>query len=298
MFAGSLVALITPMRADGSIDFDAWKRLLDLHLRSGTAGVIIGGTTGESVSLLESEMRALIEHAISHCAGRLQIIAGAGQSSTAASIERVRALSKLALDALLVVTPAYIRPPQQGLYEHFRAIAAVSSVPVILYNVPSRTAVDLLPETVARLAQLPQIRGIKEAVPDLGRLREHLARCPKDFAVLSGEDKTACEWVLAGAHGVISVTANIAPRLFSDMIAAARRGDRAAATAIDAKLKALNCDLFLEVNPIPAKWALQELGMIEGGIRLPLTPLSVEYQDRVRAAMRAAGVGQAGSHGS
>jgi 4-hydroxy-tetrahydrodipicolinate synthase len=290
MFSGSLVAIVTPMRPDGAVDFGAWERLLDFHVASGTSGVVVGGTTGESATLSDSELWELTERACAQVRKRVHIIAGVGTSSTASTVERARGLSELPIDGLLVVTPAYNRPTQEGLYQHFAAVSRAARAPVILYNVPARTAVDMLPATVQRLSQLPGIAAVKEAVPDLERVRELVDVCPKDFSILSGDDGSARRSVLAGAKGLISVTANVAPRAMSDMIAAAMKGDAAAAAQLDEPIAALHRDLFLEANPIPAKWALMRMGMIGSGIRLPLTELSVQYQPAVLAALATAGV--------
>jgi len=290
MFSGSLVAIVTPMRPDGAVDFGAWERLVDLHTASGTSGIVVGGTTGESATLSESELLQLTERACAQARQRIQIIAGIGTSSTANTVERARRLSELPIDGLLVVTPAYNRPTQEGLYQHFGAISRAARVPVILYNVPTRTAVDMLPATVERLAQLPGIVAVKEAVPELERVRELVASCGTEFAVLSGDDATARRSILAGARGLISVTANVAPRAVSDMVAAAMKGNAAEAERLDAPIAALHRDLFLEANPIPAKWALARMGIIESGIRLPLTELSLKYQPIVLAALATAGV--------
>jgi 4-hydroxy-tetrahydrodipicolinate synthase len=290
MFSGSLVAIVTPMRPDGAVDFGAWERLVDLHLASGTSGIVVGGTTGESATLSESELWELTERACAQGRKRLQVIAGAGMSSTAGTVDRARRLSELPIDGLLVVTPAYNRPTQEGLYQHFAAVARAARAPVILYNVPSRTAVDMLPATVQRLSQLPGIVAVKEAVADQERVRELVATCRKDFSILSGDDASARRSILAGARGLISVTANVAPRAVSDMVAAAMNADSEAAERLDAPIAALHRDLFLEANPIPAKWALARMGMIESGIRLPLTELSPQYQPAVLAALSTAGV--------
>jgi 4-hydroxy-tetrahydrodipicolinate synthase len=290
MFSGSLVAIVTPMRPDGSLDFQAWRALLDFHLDHGTNGIVVGGTTGESVSLLDEEMLELAARACEHVKKRIPVIAGAGTSSTAATVKRVRLLSRLPLDALLVVTPAYNRPTQEGLYRHFAAIAECSALPVILYNVPARTAVDMLPATVARLAQLSRIVGIKEAVAQVSRVRELLDSCADSFLVLSGDDATAREAMLAGARGVISVTANVVPRAMAELAAAAAAGERVASARLDASLAGLHRDLFIEANPIPAKWLLMRMGLIEPGIRLPLTELATTYHAAVHASARAAGV--------
>ena len=290
MFSGSLVAIVTPMRPDGAVDFGAWERLLDFHAASGTSGVVVGGTTGESATLSDSELWELTERACAHVRKRMQVITGVGTSSTASTVERARKLSELPIDAVLVVTPAYNRPTQEGLYQHFAAVARAARAPVIMYNVPARTAVDMLPDTVQRLSQLPGIVAVKEAVPDLERVRKLVDICPKDFAVLSGDDATTRRSVLAGAKGVISVTANVAPRAMSDMVAAALKGDATAAAQLDEPIAALHRDLFLEANPIPTKWALMRMGMIGSGIRLPLTELSAQYQPAVLAALSTAGV--------
>ena len=289
MFNGSLVAIVTPMRADGGVDFAAWARLLEFHAAQGSSGVVVGGTTGESVTLAAAELRELTARACAQLRGRLAVIAGAGTSSTADTVERVAWLSELPIDGLLAVTPAYNRPTQAGLYQHFAAVAAAARKPLLLYNVPSRTAVDLLPPTVARLAQLAGIVGVKEAVADLARVRELRELCGPDFLILSGDDASARSAIAAGARGVISVTANVAPRAMSEMVAAALQGERAAADRLDAPLAALHRELFVEANPIPVKWVLEQMGMIGAGIRLPLTPLAVEYHARLRAAARAAG---------
>ncbi len=291
MFSGSLVAIVTPMFSDGAIDFEAWDRLLDFHARSGTAGVVVGGSTGESVSLSDGELDALLARARGRLAGRVPVIAGVGGSCTATVVERVRRLAESRPDALLVVTPAYNRPTQEGLYRHFAAIAAAAPAPVLLYNVPSRTAVDLLPATVARLAELPGVVGIKEAVGDVSRIRELISASGAGFTVLSGDDATAREAVLAGAAGVISVSANVVPAAMAAVVAAAAQGERAQAERLDGPLSALHRELGAESNPIPVKWALAEMKMINSGIRLPLTWLSESAQARVRAALHAAQAG-------
>lgn len=290
MFSGSLVAIVTPMRPDGRVDFEAWARLVDFHLQNGTSGIVVGGTTGESATLLDSELRELVERVCAQAQGRTQVIAGAGTSSTATTVERVRWLSELPLDGLLLVTPAYNRPTQEGLYLHFAAAAAAARKPIILYNVPARTAVDMQPATVGRLSQLPGIAAVKEAVPEMERVRALVGTCKQGFAILSGDDATARAAVEAGARGVISVTANVAPRGMADMIAAALRGDLATAAKLDAPLAGLHRQLFIEANPIPTKWALAQMGLMGEGIRLPLTPLSAAAQPAVRSALREAGV--------
>ena len=290
MFSGSYVAIVTPMRADGALDFDAWSRLLEFHVAAGTRGIVVGGTTGESPTLTDAELRELVVRARDALRGRAQLLAGAGTSSTAGTVDRAGWLGALGVDALLVVTPAYNKPTQEGLYLHFKAVADASPVPVVLYNVPGRTAVDMLPPTVARLAQLPRIVALKEAVADIGRIRELTAAVGPGFDVLSGDDATAREAVLAGARGVISVTANVAPRRVSEVMAAALAGRAGESAALDASLSSLHERLFLEANPIPVKWVMEQMALCGPGIRLPLTPLSAKFHERLREAMRAAAI--------
>jgi 4-hydroxy-tetrahydrodipicolinate synthase len=290
MFSGSLVAIITPMHADGGLDFQAWARLIDLHLENGTSGIVVGGTTGESATLADAELKELTQRACTQVRGRIQVITGAGTSSTATTVERVRWVSQLPVDGVLIVTPAYNRPTQEGLFRHFEAAAAASRVPVIAYNVPSRTAVDMLPATVGRIAQLPQLAAVKEAVPAVARVREIQSLVPASFAVLSGDDASARETVQAGARGVISVTANVAPRAMADMIAAALRGDAAGAAKLDAGIATLHENLFLEANPIPTKWALARMGLVGPGLRLPLTELAAQFRPDLERALRQCGL--------
>ena len=285
MFSGSLVAIVTPMRADGSIDPSAWSRLIDWHIESGTAGVVVGGTTGESATLTDSELWDLAQHTCEQARHRIAVVVGVGSSNTVTTVERAARFSQLGVEGILVVTPAYNRPTQEGLYRHFAAVAEASAKPVILYNVPSRTAVDMLPDTIGRLSQLERISAVKEAVPGPERVRELLAACRQGFVVLSGDDATAREAILAGARGVISVTANVAPRAMAAMVTAAIRADRESAARLDEPLAALHRDLFLEANPIPVKWALAQAGRIERGIRLPLTELSAAHRPAVLAAL-------------
>jgi 4-hydroxy-tetrahydrodipicolinate synthase len=289
MFSGSLVAIVTPMRPDGSLDLPAWSRLLDFHRANGTRGIVVGGTTGESATLVDAELRELTERACEQL-GSIPIIVGIGTSSTAATVERARQLSQLPVSALLVVTPPYNRPTQEGLYRHFSLVAQASRVPVLPYNVPARTAVDLLPETVGRLAQLSGIVGIKEAVPQIERVRDLIGACGPKFAVLSGDDATAREAMLAGARGVISVTANVAPRAMADLAAAAAGAEPGRARQLDAALTGLHRDLFIEANPIPAKWLLLRIGLIDAGIRLPLTELAEAHRATLEASARVAGI--------
>jgi len=290
MFRGSLVALVTPMTDSGDVDPVAFGRLLDWHAREGSDGVIIAGTTGESATLTAAEAAELLQIAVQRIGGRLPVIAGTGGPSTAQSVERTRTACELGADGVLVVTPYYNRPTQEGLYRHFSVIADAASVPLILYNVPSRTACDLLPETVERLSGHPQIIGIKDATGSIERGIEIIERCGDDFLLLSGDDATCRELIGAGAQGVITVTGNVAPRLMHEMVEAALSGDHDGARELDERLAGLHTALFVESNPIPSKWALGRLGLIGAGIRLPLVGLSDEYHGEVLAAMRRAGV--------
>ncbi len=290
MFSGSMVAIVTPMTADGAIDWPAWDRLLDFHLDEGTDGIVVAGTTGESPVVTLAEIEELTRRAVARCRGRVKVIVGSGTHATATTVARTRTLSALGVDAVMLVTPYYNKPPQEGLFRHFWAAADASTVPVILYNVPSRTAVDLLPATVARLSRHPQIVAIKEATAAVGRARELVSVLPDGFAVLSGDDANALEYIGAGAKGVISVTANVAPRRMHEACSAALGGDLVRARAIDADLKLLHRDLFIEASPIPVKWAVARMGLIGNAIRLPLVELAPVHQETVERAMRAAGV--------
>ena len=290
MITGSIVALVTPMHADGSVDWEALERLLDLHMAAGTAAIGAVGTTGESATLSVPEHCEVIKHCVQHVAGRIPIVAGTGSNSTWEAIELTEAAAAAGADACLLVTPYYNRPTQRGLYEHFKAIAEAVTIPQILYNVPGRTSVDMGNDTVVRLSELDNISGIKDATGDLARARDLIARCGEAIAIYSGDDPTAMELMLAGGHGNISVTANVAPSLMAQLCRAALAGDRAGAEAINQRLTALNKALFLEANPIPVKWALQHRGLVGEGIRLPLTTLEDQYQAAVIAAMEAAGV--------
>ena len=290
MFKGSIPALVTPMRADGSVDYQAWDRLLDFHVAEGTDAVVVGGTTGESPTLEPAEVAELVRRAKARVAGRMPVIGGSGTNSTAGSIELSRALAAAGADGLLTVVPYYNKPTQEGLYRHFTAIADAVQIPVILYNVPGRTVCDMLPETVVRLSGHPRIVGIKEATGDLSRAGSILGAAKPGFLLLSGDDPTAAELMKRGACGVISVTANVAPRAMHDLCVAAMAGRHADAASINEKLMPLHLAMFLEANPIPVKWAVARLGLMERGIRLPLTPLSERLEDEVLAAMKASGV--------
>jgi len=290
MFTGSMVAIVTPMTADGALDWAAWDRLLDFHVREGSNAVVVAGTTGESPALSVQEIEELTRRAVARCRNKIQVLVGTGTNSTADTVARTRALSRLGVDGVMLVVPYYNKPPQEGLYRHFAAAADASAVPVILYNVPGRTSVDLLPTTVARLARHPQIVAVKEATGSLQRARETLAACPANFTLLSGDDASFLDWIELGAKGVISVTANVAPRRMHEACVAALEGDVAAARAIDAELQPLHKDLFVEANPIAVKWAVARMGLIGNAIRLPLVELSPAYHELVLRAMRAAGV--------
>lgn len=290
MIKGSIVAIVTPMLEQGAVDFDALKALVEWHVSEGTDAIVAVGTTGESATLDVDEHVAVIRAIVATAAGRVPVIAGTGANSTTEAIELTRAGKEAGADACLLVTPYYNKPPQEGLYRHYRAIAEAVSVPIILYNVPGRTGCDMLPATVARLAEIDNIVGLKEAKGDLLRVRELLAlKLRPDFALYSGDDATACESILLGFHGDISVTANVAPKLMHEMCAAALAGNRVAAEAADAPLRLLHKNLFIEPNPIPAKWALQAMAKIGGGIRLPLVPMDPQYQEIIRDSLRAAG---------
>jgi 4-hydroxy-tetrahydrodipicolinate synthase len=292
MFKGSIPALVTPMREDGSLDLDAWDRLLDFHVAEGTDGVVVGGTTGESPTLETAELETLVRRARLRTSGKLPILAGSGTNSTSKSVELSRAAEAAGADGLLVVTPYYNRPTQEGLYRHFTAIADAVDLPVVLYNVPGRTACDLLPETVVRLSKHPRIVGIKEATGDLSRAESILGTAKPGFLLLSGDDPTAAELMRRGACGVISVTANVAARAMHDMCAAALAGRHTEAAGISEKLMPLHLAMFVEANPIPVKWAVARLGLIGPTLRLPMTRLSERLEDDVLAAMKAAGVSQ------
>jgi 4-hydroxy-tetrahydrodipicolinate synthase len=287
---GSIVALVTPMRADGAVDHEALAKAVDRVIEAGSAAIVSVGTTGESATLDVDEHTDVIRRTIDVAAGRVPIIAGTGANSTAEAIHLTEAAKAAGADAALLVTPYYNKPPQEGLYRHFKAVAEAVDIPQILYNVPGRTAVDMLPATVERLAELPAIVGIKEAKGDLDRVRELVALGLPDFALYSGDDATARDSILLGFDGDISVTANVAPEGMARMCAAALAGDAEAAAAIDADLAALHRALFVEPNPIPVKWALAELGLIDEGIRLPLVPLDPAFHAEVRAAIKAAGL--------
>jgi len=290
MFHGSMVALVTPMFGDGTIDEDSLQRLVDFHVENRTDAIVSVGTTGESATLDEAEHCHVVRRTVEMAAGRIPVIAGTGANSTREAIILTRCAMEAGVDACLLVTPYYNKPTQEGLYLHFRAVAEAVPVPQILYNVPSRTACDLLPETVERLSTISNIVGIKEATGKLDRAREIMDRCGDRLDVYSGDDATAMELMLLGGKGNISVTANVAPAGMHDLCTAALAGDRTRAEAVNRPLEILHRVLFVQSNPIPVKWALYEMGLIPPGIRLPMTPLAAEFHDTVRQALRQAGV--------
>ena len=290
MFSGSIVALVTPMDAAGGIDEDRLAGLLEFHIEAGTEAFVIAGTTGESATLSRDEHIRLIECACERVDGRLPVIAGTGSNSTAQTLDLSRAVDRLPVAGFLVVTPYYNKPTQEGMYRHFSAVADAVERPLILYNVPGRTGVDLHPETVVRLAAHGNITAIKEATGELGRVPILRDGCGSDFSLLSGDDITACEFMLRGGNGVISVTANVVPTKMRALCDAARSGDRIEAERIDGQLGALHHALFSESNPIPVKWAVEQLGLVEAGIRLPLTVLADAHHATVKEAMAVAGV--------
>ena len=287
MIRGSIVALVTPMHQETQgVDWSALKHLVDWHIEQGTNSIVAVGTTGESATLSVAEHAQVIRVIVGQAAGRLPIIAGTGANSTREAIVLTQAAADSGADACLLVTPYYNKPTQEGLYLHHKAIAEAVAIDQILYNVPGRTACDMQPETVLRLSVIDNIVGIKEATGDLERAKTLIDQRREGFAIYSGDDATARELILLGGDGDISVTANVAPKLMSQMCAAALAGDTALAAELDRKLKALHRDLFVEANPIPVKWAVAELGLQENVLRLPMTPLSAEHRERVRAAMR------------
>jgi len=290
MITGSLVAIVTPMHEDGRLDPARFKSLIDWHIKEGTDAIVVVGTTGESPTVDMDEHKELIRVAVEHAKGRIPVVAGTGGNSTAEAIELSESAKKSGADACLSVVPYYNKPTQEGMYRHFRAIAEAVAIPQILYNVPPRTVADLANDTTLRLAQVPNIIGIKDATASIERGTDLIRRAPKDFAIYSGEDATGLAMILLGGHGVISVTANVAPKLMHRMCAAGLEGDVKTARAINLQLLMLHQRLFVEANPIPAKWALAQMGMIASGIRLPLTPLSEKCHDLVREALREAGI--------
>ncbi len=290
MIQGSIVALVTPMKADGTVDGDSLKKLVEFHIDQGTDALVAVGTTGESATLSETEHCQVIKQVVAQVDGRIPVIAGTGANSTSEAIDLTRKAKDAGADACLLVTPYYNKPTQEGLYQHFKAIAEAVDIPQILYNVPGRTACDMLPETIGRLAKISNIVGVKEATGELQRVRQIRKLCGNDFALYTGDDASSCEFCLLGGNGSITVTGNVAPKLVHEMIEAAMNGNQALAESLDEKLMALHQALFLQSNPIPVKWAVAEMGLMEKGIRLPLTWLSDKYQPAVKDAMKQAHV--------
>lgn len=290
MIKGSLVAIVSPMRDDGALDFDAYRQLIDWHIAEGTQGIVAVGTTGESPTVDHEEHGALIKAAVETARGRVPVIAGTGGNSTREAVELTQHARAVGADATLQVVPYYNKPTQEGLYRHFRTVAETCGLPVILYNVPGRTVADLANDTVLRLAQVPGIIGLKDATGDMARAADLLRRAPAGFAVYSGNDDSALSLMLLGGHGVISVVANVAPRLFSQMCRAALAGDLLEARRLNNQLLPLAFKLFVEPNPVPVKWALQKMGRIQGGLRLPLVPLAPSNEAVVLAALKEAGL--------
>ena len=290
MITGSLVAIVTPMLEDGRLDLERFKGLIDWHIAEGTDGIVVVGTTGESPTVDFDEHKALIRLAVEHAQGRIPVIAGTGGNSTAEAIELTESARKAGATACLSVVPYYNKPTQEGMYRHFRKIAEAVDIPMILYNVPVRTVADLHNDTVVRLAQLPGIICIKDATANMERGADLVRRAPRNFAIYSGEDGGALALILLGGHGVISVTANVAPRLMHEMCAAALVGDVKKAREINLRLLPLHQRLFVEANPIPVKWAMAQMGLIEAGLRLPMTPLAERFHETVREALAEAGV--------
>jgi 4-hydroxy-tetrahydrodipicolinate synthase len=286
MIKGSLVAIVTPMREDGSLDLDAYRRLIEWHIADGTNGIVAVGTTGESPTVDYDEHCELIRIAVETVRGRIPVVAGTGGNSTTEAVELTAFAKGVGADATLQVVPYYNKPTQEGLFRHFCKVAETVDLPMILYNVPGRTVADLSTETTLRLAQVPGIVGLKDATGDLARASDLLKRAPKSFSVYSGNDDSALALMLLGGHGVISVTANVAPRLMSELCKAALAGDLSGARALNNRLLPLHLKLFVEPNPVPVKWALKRMGRIDGAIRLPLVPLSEANQPAVEAALR------------
>lgn len=290
MFHGSIVALVTPMTPNGEVDFLSLRRLVTMHLEAGTDGIVVIGTTGEAATLSQEEQEEIIKITIDIVSERVPVIVGTGTNDTKETIYKTQRAMELGADGCLLITPYCVKPTQEGLYQHYKAVASAVAIPIILYNVTGRTACDLLPETVQRLSHFSNIVGIKEASSDLNRGRELLEACGNSIDLLSGDDASALEFILQGGRGVISVTANVAPKMMHEMCQAALEGNKRLAEEINLKLMPLHKDLFAESNPIPVKWALQQMKWIEEGIRLPLTPLSLKYHTVVKEAMQKGGV--------
>jgi len=290
MIQGSIVALVTPMDSNGVVDKVSLKKLVEFHIEQGTDSIVAMGTTGESATLDETEHCDVVKCVVEYVAGRIPVIAGTGANSTTEAISLTQAAKEVGADACLLVTPYYNKPTQEGLYLHYQAIAEAVDIPQILYNVPGRTACDMLPETIGRLSKIDNIVGVKEATGELDRVKDIRELCGDDFAIYTGDDASSCEFCLLGGNGTITVSGNIAPKLVHDMITAAMQGERSLAESIDAKLTGLHQHLFIQSNPIPVKWAVAEMGLMQQGIRLPLTWLTEDCYETVRNAMNQAEV--------
>ncbi len=290
MFTGSLVALVTPFDARNQVDYNAVERLVEFHVNAGTNGLVVAGTTGESATLVKGEHASLIRRVVEFVDGRMPVIAGTGSNSTSQSIDLSLEVADTGIDAYLMVVPYYNKPVQEGIFQHFCTIADQVSKPIMLYNVPGRTVADMLPETVARLAEHPRIFGLKEATGNLQRLQDIKKLVADDFMLYSGDDFTVREFIALGGDGVVTVSGNVAPQQMADLCAAALAGDQVRATTIDDSLQALNTALFVESNPIPVKWALAKMGLIDGHIRLPLTTFNERYHQQMIDAMTTAGI--------
>lgn len=290
MFHGSIVALVTPFDEHDRIDYDALRRLIEFHIGEGTNGLVIAGTTGESATLDIGEHAELIRRAAAMVAGRIPVIAGTGSNSTRQTVNLSLEVADAAIDGYLLVVPYYNKPVQEGLYQHFLAIADAVDKPIMLYNVPGRTVADILPETLARLADHPNIIGVKDATGDMERMKQHQALIPEEFRYFSGDDFTSLEFLRLGGHGVVTVSGNVAPRQMSDLCRAVAEGEIEKAAEIDDSLQPLNTALFVESNPIPVKWALHEMGLISSAIRLPLTVYADEFHEQMKDALNTAGV--------
>jgi len=290
MITGSLVAIVTPMHDDGSLDFPSLRKLIDWHIAEGTDGIVIVGTTGESPSVSVDEHCELIRCTVEHVAGRVPVVAGTGANSTSEAVELARFAARAGADAHLSVVPYYNKPSQEGLYRHFRTIAEAVELPLILYNVPGRTVADLGNDTTLRLAEIPNVVGLKDATGNLDRACDLIERAPAGFGLYSGDDMSSAAFLMLGGHGVISVTANVAPRAMHQLCAAAAAGDMKSLRETNAALTGLHRDLFCEANPIPVRGAVARMGLIGDGIRLPLTPLAEAYHERVRKALSKAGI--------
>ncbi len=290
MFHGSIVALVTPFDEHDRIDYDVLRRLIEFHIGAGTNGLVIAGTTGESATLDRGEHAELIRRAAAMVAGRIPVIAGTGSNSTRQTVNLSLEVADAAIDGYLLVVPYYNKPVQEGLYQHFLAVADAVDKPIMLYNVPGRTVADILPETLAKLADHPNIIGVKDATGDMERMKQHQALIPEEFRYFSGDDFTSLEFLRLGGHGVVTVSGNVAPRQMSDLCRAVAEGEIEKAAEIDDSLQPLNTALFVESNPIPVKWALHEMGLISSAIRLPLTVYADEFHEQMKDAMNTAGV--------